>query len=318
LRNVLPARKTARRFNFLIGACLVVLSTAFVRAQTFQEAACYVFEGNENCRTVTIVDQDNCVIKVRPRSFADVDPSIAGCLVDDIETKKVFLRNANLKNAIASSHVGLTGRTALKSTVRISGREVVHVLTDYDQNGAPIWEPRNSYSFDLKGDPVRTAKALEHLSLNFCRRQQTPLAGRMPSSETAAVGINASPRVIGVNDAFRLAANESIVLIDIRHESEWRRTGVGVNAIPITMHQNINAFVKQLNEVTGPNNRKPIALICAGGVRSSYLQRALERYGFSGIIDVHEGMLGGPQGPGWIKSGLPTKPYNPIQLSKNR
>jgi hypothetical protein len=66
--------------TFLIGACLVVLSTASVRAQTFLEAACYVFEGNENCRKVTIVDQDNCIIKVRPRSFADVDPSIAGCL----------------------------------------------------------------------------------------------------------------------------------------------------------------------------------------------------------------------------------------------
>ena len=222
----------------------------------------------------------------------------------------------NLKNAIVSSHVGLTGRAALKSTFRISGREVVHVLTDYDQNGAPVWEPRDSFSFDLHGDPVRTGKALEHLSLNFCNRQQTPLAGRMPSSETAAAGGNVSPRVIGVNDAFRLAANGNIVLVDIRHESEWRKTGVGVNAIPITMHQNISTFVEQLNEATGPNNQKPIALICAGGVRSSYLQRALERYEFSRVIDVHEGMLGGAHGPGWIKSGLPTKPYNPKQLSK--
>jgi rhodanese-related sulfurtransferase len=235
--------------------------------------------------------------------------------VDDIQTKKVFLKNANLKNAIVSNHVGLTGRTALKSTVQISGREVVHVLADYDQNGAPVWEPRNSYSFELQGDPVRTEKALEHLSLNFCSQQQTPLAGRTPSSETAAAGGNASPRVIGVDDAFRLAANGSIVLIDIRHESEWRKTGVGVNAIPITMHQNINTFVKRLNEATRPNNQIPIALICAGGVRSSYLHKTLDKYGFSHVIDVNEGMLGSSHGPGWIKSDLPIKPYNPKQLS---
>ena len=303
--------------TFLIGACLVVLSMASARAQTLQEAACYVFEGKENCEKVIIVDQDNCIIKIRPRSFADVDPSIAGCLVDDIETKKVFLRNANLQNAIVSNHVSLTDRSALKSTVQISGREVVQVLTDYDQNGAPVWELRNSYSFDLQGDPVRTGKALEHLSLNLCSRQQSLLAGRMPPVETAPADSHASSRIIGVNDAFRLAANGSILLIDIRHESEWRRTGVGVNAVPITMHQNINAFVNQLNEATGSNNRKPIALICAGGVRSSYLQRALERYGFSRVIDVHEGMTGNRRGPGWIKSGLPTRPYNPRRLSIN-
>ena len=303
---------------FSIGVCLVVLSTASVQAQTLQEAACYVFEGHENCGKVTVVDQDNCIIKIRPRSFADVDPSIAGCLVDDIETKTVFLKNADLKNAIVTNRVSLADRPALKSTVQISGREVVQILTDYDQNGAPVWKSKNSYGFDLKGDPARTGKALEHLSLNLCSRQQFPLAGRMPSSKTATSGGNARPRIIGVNDASRLAANGSIVLIDIRHKSEWRKTGVGVNAIPITMHQNIHAFIKRLNEATGPDNQKPIALICAGGVRSSYLQRTLERYGFSHVIDVNEGMLGSPQGPGWIKSDLPLKPYNPIQLSKNR
>lgn len=296
--------------TFLIGACLVVLSTASVCAQTFQEAACYVFEGNEKCQTVTIVDQDNCIIKVRPRPLANLDPSIAGCLIDDIQTKKFFLRNARLENMVVSNNVRTAGETGLKSTVRISGREVVHVLTKYDQNGAPVWEPRDTYTFEHDGDPVTTRRDLEHLSLNFCN-PQTPAAGLTPSSENPAAGGSTSPPVIGVNEAFRLAAQGSIVLIDIRHESEWRKTGIAVNAIPITMHQSTENFVKQLSEATGANSQRPIALICAHGVRSSYLQKALKRYGFPGVIDVHEGMLGGPQDPGWIKSGLPIKPYNP-------
>lgn len=296
--------------TFLIGACLIVLGAASVRAQTFQESACYVFEGKEICQTVTIVDQDSCIIKVRPRPIANLDPSIAGCLIDDIQTRKVFLRNARLEDLVVSTRAGAADETGSKPTVRISGRDVIHVLMKYDENGAPVWEPQDTYTFELKGDPVRTRMALEHVSLNFCSRQ-TPAARLTPSPENPAAAGNASPSVIGVNEAFRLAAQGRIVLIDIRHESEWRKTGIGVNAIPITMHQKMKNFVKQLSEAAGADNQRPIALICAYGVRSSYLQKALKRYGFPEVIDVHEGMLGGPEDPGWIKSGLPVKPYKP-------
>jgi rhodanese-related sulfurtransferase len=302
-----PLRRPHRVPTCLTGACLIVLSiAASVCAQTFQEAACYVFEGNENCQTVTIVDQDNCTIKVRPRPLANLDPSIAGCLLDDIQTKKFFPRNARL-DLLASSSVRADGQTVLKSTVRISGREVVHVLTEYDQNGAPVWEPQNTYAFELNGDPVRTSRALEHLSI--CSQQTTTTEATPPSGHPTAGG-NTSPRVIGVNEAFRLAAAGNIVLIDIRHESEWRQTGVGENAIPITVHQSMKNFMQQLSEVTGTDKQRPIALICAEGVRSAHLQRELTRW-LPQVIDVHEGMLGGPQGPGWINSGLPVKPHNP-------
>jgi len=301
-----PPGRRHRAPTCLVAGCFIVLSTASVCAQTFQEAACYVFEGNENCQTVTIVDQENCTIKVRPRPLANLDPSIAGCLLDDLQTKKIFPRNAHL-DLLAPSSVRADGKTVSKSTVRISGREVVHVLTNYDENGAPVWEPQNTYTFELNGDPVRTSKALEHLSI--CSRQ-TPAAEVMPSSGHPLAGGNTSPRVIGVNEAFRLAADGKIVLIDIRHESEWRQTGIGLNAIPITIHQSMKNFMKQLSEVTGENNQKPLALICAEGVRSSHLQRELKRW-FPQVIDVHEGMLGGSQGPGWIKSGLPIKPHDP-------
>jgi rhodanese-related sulfurtransferase len=89
-----------------------------------------------------------------------------------------------------------------------------------------------------------------------------------------------------------------------------------VNAHAITMHQSIYKFVDQLKKAGG--NKRPIALICAEGVRSSAMQRTLKQYGFKGILDVREGMVGGKARPGWIKSGLPVKPYNPEQAQINR
>ncbi len=106
------------------------------------------------------------------------------------------------------------------------------------------------------------------------------------------------------------------MLVDIRLPSEWRQTGVGVNAHAITMHQSIYKFVDQL-KIAGGNSR-PIALICAEGVRSAAMQRALQQYGFKGIIDVREGMVGSKAGPGWIKSGLPVNAYNPEQAHINQ
>ena len=50
--------------------------------------------------------------------------------------------------------------------------------------------------------------------------------------------------------------------------------------------------------------QKPIALICATGGRSGQLLRALKRAGYTGYIDVSEGMLGSPLGAGWIARGL--------------
>lgn len=290
-----------------LAACLVALGPASIFAQTFEEAACYVFEGDKTCETVTVVDQDDCVVKVRPRPLANLDPAIAGCLLDDVQTKKFFPRNVRLENWLVSNPVRTEGMTPLKPTLQISGSEVVHILTKYDQNGAPVWEPQDTYTFELSGDPARTREAFEHLSV--CSRL-TSGTGQTASSGHPTGGGNTSPRVIGVTEAFRRAGEGDIVLIDIRHESEWRQTGVGVNAIPITVHQSIDNFVKQLNEVLGADNQRPLALICAEGVRSSHLQRVLKRW-FPRVIDVHEGMLGGPQGPGWIKSGLPVEPHDP-------
>ena len=62
---------------------------------------------------------------------------------------------------------------------------------------------------------------------------------------------------------------------------------------------------------------RPIALICAEGVRSASMHKQLMQFGFKGVIDVHEGMKGNAKGPGWIRSGLPITPYEAEQAELN-
>ena len=275
---------------FLIGAGLIAAMTvagiAPGRAGTFEDTACYVFGGSKNCRTVRIFDAEECIIKVHPQPLPDLDPAVAACLLDEVQTKKVYLLKARPRNM------------AVADRVSIKGPGVVEVLVRYDDKGAAVWESRNADTFALKGDEARTRKAIEKFSSEFC------------TGQSRLVGGGTSGGMIGVNEAFKRAAEGSIVLVDIRLPSEWRQTGVGVNAIAITMHQSIYKFVDQLKKAAG-GNKLPIALICAEGVRSAAMQRTLRQYGFQGVIDVQEGMVGGKTGPGWIKAGLPVTPYDP-------
>lgn len=112
-------------------------------------------------------------------------------------------------------------------------------------------------------------------------------------------------QVLSPKQAHEQAVSGDILLVDIRRPDEWRRTGVGAGAHPIDMRR--EDFVAALEAVAGPDRDRAIALICAGGVRSARLARALTQAGFSRIIDVPEGMLGSRAGPGWLRSGLPVQ-----------
>lgn len=112
---------------------------------------------------------------------------------------------------------------------------------------------------------------------------------------------------LSVQKAHEMAEAGEILLVDIRTPKEWQETKIGASAVPITMH---NAqFLRNLQKAVGNDKSKPVALICATGGRSSWLQKELARRGYSSIYDVAEGMLGSRAGPGWLKAGLPTKPY---------
>ncbi len=104
-------------------------------------------------------------------------------------------------------------------------------------------------------------------------------------------------------DAHQAAVSGAILLIDIRRPDEWSLTGVGEGAVPIDMRN--KDFIAEVSGRVGGDHARPIALICARGVRSRRLGARLAEAGFTRIIDVPEGMLGSGAGPGWIKRGLP-------------
>ncbi len=106
-------------------------------------------------------------------------------------------------------------------------------------------------------------------------------------------------------EAHKAAADKNLVFIDIRTPQEWKETGIATTAHPVSMHQ--KGFLQKLDKLIGGDKTKKIALICATGARSAYIQSELKKRGYTNTISVAEGMLGGPNGKGWIPRGLPTK-----------
>jgi len=96
-----------------------------------------------------------------------------------------------------------------------------------------------------------------------------------------------------------------LVLLDIRSPQEWQQTGIATTAHPVSMHQ--KGFLQKLNKLIGGDKSKKIALICATGSRSAYIQKELRKRGYINAISVAEGMMGGPNGKGWIPRGMPVK-----------
>lgn len=110
-------------------------------------------------------------------------------------------------------------------------------------------------------------------------------------------------------EAHRAAGAGEIWLVDIRRPDEWARTGVPEHAQPIDMRR--ADFTAALARLRAVDPDRPVALICARGVRSSQLAARLDAAGIGRVVDVPEGMLGAPSGPGWLARGLPVSPPGP-------
>ncbi|MEM1273652.1 MAG: rhodanese-like domain-containing protein [Pseudomonadota bacterium] len=108
---------------------------------------------------------------------------------------------------------------------------------------------------------------------------------------------------LSVEDAYAAMRADQIWLIDIRRPDEWERTGVAEGALLIDMRR--DDFVDALAAATAPDPDRPVAIVCARGVRSRRLTAALAEAGITNLIDLPEGMLGSQAGPGWIAAGLP-------------
>lgn len=104
-------------------------------------------------------------------------------------------------------------------------------------------------------------------------------------------------------DALAAMQDGSLILIDIRTPGEWAETGVAQGAWPLDM--TAKTFGRALQTVIQRNPDRNIAVICRTGSRSGFLVGVLKENGIEGVLDVSEGMAGGRNGTGWIKSGLP-------------
>ncbi|MEM8877051.1 MAG: rhodanese-like domain-containing protein [Pseudomonadota bacterium] len=127
------------------------------------------------------------------------------------------------------------------------------------------------------------------------------LADLLPASSAIASDVT----ILSAEAAHQAALAGDLILIDIRSPDEWRQTGVPSSSHPISMH--VPGFLDKLGRLNEGDLSKPVALICARGNRSAFLKKELEKRGFSRVIDVSEGMVGGANGAGWIASGLPTR-----------
>lgn len=124
-------------------------------------------------------------------------------------------------------------------------------------------------------------------------------------------GIAWAENSISAHDAYMNANRKEMLIIDIRHPSEWRETGIGANAVALTMHQQGGpaAFLNAVENLINGDRTTPIALICASGVRSSWAQHFLTAQGLSNVRHIPEGMLGRGPKAGWIDQNLPMRPY---------
>ncbi|TYB87698.1 rhodanese-like domain-containing protein [Oceaniovalibus sp. ACAM 378] len=119
----------------------------------------------------------------------------------------------------------------------------------------------------------------------------------------AAITEDFAGETLSAPEAYRMATEGEITMIDIRRPDEWVKTGSPAGAARMDLRR--DDFIAALSETVNGNRDAPIALICARGVRSARLGNLLRDAGFTRIIDVPEGMLGSAAGPGWLARDLP-------------
>lgn len=97
-----------------------------------------------------------------------------------------------------------------------------------------------------------------------------------------------------------------LILIDIRRPDEWAATGTAQGAHRLDLRR--DDFIAALDQIAGQDRSRPIALICARGIRSARIANLLAENGFTNILNIPEGMDGSADGPGWVNRGLPLSP----------
>ena len=133
------------------------------------------------------------------------------------------------------------------------------------------------------------------------------LSGLVPAILLAATTGHAGGVEIAADEAFQKAQEGELLIVDVRSTQEWQDSGVPQGARRITIHgpEGLAGFVAALRQDLDGATDRPVALICAGGRRSTMAQAALQEAGFSQVFNVKEGMFGSDSGPGWLQRSLP-------------
>ncbi|MBX2837094.1 MAG: rhodanese-like domain-containing protein [Gammaproteobacteria bacterium] len=101
--------------------------------------------------------------------------------------------------------------------------------------------------------------------------------------------------------------DDDVVVVDVRREDEWLKTGVIEGSHQLTFfdkrgNYDAPAWLAELGKLASKDDK--IVLICARGVRSSSISKLLDkRLGYTQIHNVTYGILD------WIKSGNEVVPY---------
>jgi len=155
------------------------------------------------------------------------------------------------------------------------------------------------------------------VTIPFARANRRGFLFGAIGSAVVALSLTAKPAsaaetVISTPDAYVAAKAGNIILVDIRTPAEWKQTGIAEGAIALDMTD--KSFLESLNKLRATYPDKPIALICRTGNRSGGVFDYLNKRGFADLMDVSEGMAGGPNGKGWIPRGLPTYAGNKAEI----
>ena len=93
----------------------------------------------------------------------------------------------------------------------------------------------------------------------------------------------------------RLDAEEKLVLIDVREESEWAR-----GHLPGAIHLGKGVIERDIEQRL-PDAGTKVVLYCGGGFRSALAADNLQKMGYTNV----ESMDGGWKG--WLEAGFPTQ-----------
>jgi rhodanese-related sulfurtransferase len=113
----------------------------------------------------------------------------------------------------------------------------------------------------------------------------------------------AAPLIQTAPDVAQQVNAGEMVLLDIRSRGEWQETGIAAGAWPVSMHE--PDFGLKLEKIMMLYKPEQIAIICATGGRTQYIQKTLDGLGIKGITDLSEGMMGNKSGPGWLARKMP-------------